>query len=613
MFNKISLSTLFILCFFTVFGQETFKKPQIHSHNDYLKYVPFYEAYINGASSIEIDVFIHKDELYVAHDFDKIKKVNTFEELYVKPLVSLLGRGELSNENPLQYLFDIKSDDSIGCLKKLEEVCAKYPQIFGGGIKPSLVNFIITGNRPEPKAYKNYSKFILFDGRPYEVYTEKELEKIGLISDNFRKYSRWNGKGRLIDKDMDTLIHVISKVHTLKKPIRFWATPDSKSSWEVFHQLGVDFVNTDNTKAVSAYFENAQTSRYFSPNGHTVDFSENATFGKVKNVILMIGDGMGLAQLSAGLLANKGELYMSKFSNYGFSMTQAADDFTTDSAAGGTAMATGSITKNRYIGLDASGNPLKSLVDLSSEKGMKAGIVTTDNLVGATPSAFYGHQSDRDMSEGIVNDFIHSNVDLFIGNGKEKLEALFDNGVEAIRKNGYSPVIDSFENLRPKEGVKPVVLVSNTDANGEGGNPLMIKKMATTAIKYLNQNNDNGFFLMVESAKIDSGGHNNSTEQVIEELLAFDKAVGEVIKFAEKEGHTLVIVTADHETGGMSLPQGNKINGMVQGMFHSHDHTGIAVPVMAYGAGANEFSGIYQNIEIFNKILSLLNSKIEKE
>ena len=244
---------------------------------------------------------------------------------------------------------------------------------------------------------------------------------------------------------------------------------------------------------------------------------------------------------------------------------------------------------------------------------MKAGIVTTDNLVGATPSAFYGHQSDRDMSEGIVNDFIHSNVDLFIGNGKEKLEALFDNGIHAIRKNGYSPVIDSFENLRPQEGVKPVVLVSNTDANGEGGNPLMMKKMATTAIKYLNQNNDNGFFLMVESAKIDSGGHNNSTEQVIEELLAFDKAVGEVIKFAEKEGHTLVIVTADHETGGMSLPQGNKINGMVQGMFHSHDHTGIAVPVMAYGAGANEFSGIYQNIEIFNKILSLLNSKIEKE
>jgi alkaline phosphatase len=228
-----------------------------------------------------------------------------------------LNRGEFSNEsnvNPLQYLFDIKSDDSIGCLKKLEEVCAKYPQIFGGGIKPSLVNFIITGNRPEPKVYKNYSEFILFDGRPYEVYTEKELEKIGLISDNFRKYSRWNGKGRLIDKDMDTLIYVISKVHALKKPIRFWATPDSKSSWEAFFQLGVNFVNTDNTKAVSTYFENAETSRYFSPNGHHVDFLEKTDFGKVKNVILMIGDGMGLAQLSAGLLANKGELYMSKFS-----------------------------------------------------------------------------------------------------------------------------------------------------------------------------------------------------------------------------------------------------------------------------------------------------------
>ena len=616
MFKKINLSAVFLLCFFTVLGQQTLKRPQIHSHNDYHKSVPFYEAYINGASSIEIDVFIHEDELFVAHDFDKIKEINTFEKLYVKPLLSLLNRGAFPKEfnaSPLQYLFDIKSDDSIGCLKKLEEVCAKYPQIFGGGIKPSLVNFIITGNRPAPKTYKNYSDFILFDGRPYENYSEMELEKIGLISDNFRNYSAWNGKGRLIDRDMDTLNFVILKVHSLKKPIRFWATPDSKSSWEAFYQLGVDFVNTDNTKAVSAYFENAQASRYTSLNGHKVNFSEKADFGKVKNVILMIGDGMGLAQLSAGLLANKGELYMSKFSNYGFSMTQATDDFTTDSAAGGTAMATGNKTKNRYIGLDSSGEPLESLVDLSSKKGMKTGIVTTDNLVGATPSAFYGHQLDRDMSRGIVNDFIHSNVDLFIGNGKEKLEDLFNNGVATIRKNGYSPVVDSFEGLKHKEGVKPVVLVSNTDAKGEDGNPLMIKKMAKTAIKYLNQDNETGFFLMVESAKIDSGGHNNSTEQVIEELLAFDKAIGEVLKFAQEDGNTLVIVTADHETGGMSLPQGNKIEGMVQGMFHSHDHTGIAVPVMAYGAGANEFTGIYQNVEIFNKIISLLEITIEKK
>ena len=259
MFNKLDLSAVFLLFFFTVLGQQSLKKPQIHSHNDYHKSIPFYEAYINGASSIEIDVFIYKDELFVAHDFDKIKEVNTFEALYVKPLLWLLDRGVFPkkiNTIPLQYLFDIKSEDAFACLKKLEEVCAEYPQIFGGGSKPSFVNFIISGNRPAPKAYKNYSDFILFDGRPYENYSKEELEKIGLISDNFRNYSAWKGKGGLTERDLDTLNFVISKVHSLKKPIRFWATPDNKSSWEAFHQLGVDFINTDNTKAVSTYFEN---------------------------------------------------------------------------------------------------------------------------------------------------------------------------------------------------------------------------------------------------------------------------------------------------------------------------------------------------------------------
>jgi alkaline phosphatase len=204
-----------------------------------------------------------------------------------------------------------------------------------------------------------------------------------------------------------------------------------------------------------------------------------------------------------------------------------------------------------------------------------------------------------------VDDFTKSTVDLFIGNGKRALDSLFDKGVEVLRKNGFVPLIDEF-NLSNSSLSRPVLLVSNTKANGRNGDPTILKKMTDTAINYLNKDDDQGFFLMIESSKIDSGGHNNFTEQVVEEVLAFDKAIGEVLKFAQQEGNTLVIVTADHETGGMSLPQGNIEEGIVQGMYHSTDHTGIAVPVMAYGPGSNLFRGIYQNTEIYHKIVSLL-------
>jgi alkaline phosphatase len=520
----------------------------------------------------------------------------------------LVHRGVLpenANKNPLSYLVDIKSNNSITCLKKLESICSKYPEIFGSNSKPSLVNFIISGNRPSPKDFGLFSSFILFDGRPHVNYSSAELKKVGLISENFRKFSRWNGKGRLIKEDLDTIEQIISKVHALGKPIRFWATPDSKSSWDALAQLKVDFVNTDNTKALSEFYKKRENSRFKSPNGHAVYPLDLPSFGPIKNVILMIGDGMGLAQLSSGLLANKGVLNMGNFQHYGFSMTQAADDFTTDSAAGGTAMASGVKTKNRYIGMDAKGQPIQSLVDLAYNKGLKTGIVTTDNLTGATPSAFYAHQIERDLSRNIVDDFTKSTVDLFIGNGKRALDSLFDKGVEVLRKNGFVPLIDEF-NLSNSSLSRPVLLVSNTKANGRNGDPTILKKMTNTAINYLNKDDDQGFFLMIESSKIDSGGHNNFTEQVVEEVLAFDKAIGEVLKFAQQEGNTLVIVTADHETGGMSLPQGNIEEGIVQGMYHSTDHTGIAVPVMAYGPGSNLFRGIYQNTEIYHKIVSLL-------
>ncbi len=608
MLKKISLWIGILLVTSMIFGQSIKNHPFIHSHNDYQRSMPFYEAFINGASSIEMDIHLLRGELYVSHDVEDIKEGYTIEELYIKPLLLLLQRRQLDSYTagvPLQYLVDIKSE-SHSTLAKLVLICSKYPELFGDGRLAAPVQLVISGNSPQPKDYDKYPNFIKFDGRPYINYTTKQLSRIALISDNFKNYSHWNGKGRLIDQDLEKIEKIISYVHNLGKPIRFWATPDSKSSWEAFFQLGVDYINTDNTKAVSEYFKRAKNSRYKSVNQHDVIELEERSFSETKNVILMIGDGMGLAQLSAGLLANKGQLYMGTVQNYGFLLTQSADDFTTDSAAGATAMATGVKTKNRFIGMDDKGNPVESLVVIAHKNNMKTGIITTDDLTGATPSSFYAHQLDRDMSINIVNDFTESDIDLFIGNGKRALDSLFEKGIEAVRKNGFTPIIDQLDHLSDYQNSKPVVFISNTNAMGKDGNPLLLKNMTSSAIDFLNSENKNGFFLMVESAYIDSGGHHNNIEQVVEEVLSFDKAVGIALEFAQKEGNTLVIITADHETGGMSLPQGNFANGMVQAMFHSKDHTGIIVPVMAYGPGAHLFSGMYQNVEIYHKIVSLL-------
>jgi len=115
--------------------------------------------------------------------------------------------------------------------------------------------------------------------------------------------------------------------------------------------------------------------------------------------------------------------------------------------------------------------------------------------------------------------------------------------------------------------------------------------------------------MMVEGSQIDHGGHSNNLKQVITENSDFDQVVGNALRFADEDGETLVIVTADHETGGLTLLDGNIKNGYVWGDFSTNDHTGTPVPVFAYGPHAGDFRGVYQNTEIFNKILALIKAK----
>ncbi len=326
-----------------------------------------------------------------------------------------------------------------------------------------------------------------------------------------------------------------------------------------------------------------------------------------QNVILLIGDGMGVNQVFAGITANNGKLNLEKCQYIGFQKTQSADNYITDSAASGTALATGNKTNNRYVGVDTAGNVLTTILEYAEKMNLATGLVSTSAVTHATPASFIAHQKNRNDYDAIAADFIRTDVDVVIGGGRKYFSSREDgrNLIQELEENNYQIFNDI-----PKAGdeISSKFYAFTHDEHNppvKKGRNDMLPKATKVAIDQLSKN-ENGFFLMVEGSQIDWGGHDNDTEYVVSEVLDFDAAVGQAIQFAENNANTLVIVTADHETGGFTVLNGNIEKGDVEGAFSTGGHTGVMVPVFAYGPGAQEFSGIYENTEIFNKIRSLL-------
>ncbi len=328
------------------------------------------------------------------------------------------------------------------------------------------------------------------------------------------------------------------------------------------------------------------------------------------NIILLIGDGMGVAQVFAGITANKGELNIVNMKNIGFSKTQSVDKYITDSAAGGTALACGVKTNNGAIGVDVNNNSVKSILEIAEQEGKATGLVATSAITHATPASFIAHQPSRNMYEEIAADFINSGIDLFIGGGSDFFTDRKDkrNLLDELKKDGYSLYshLDSVPaNITTKLGV--LTAPKHIAAMPERGN--MLPEATEKAIQVLDASSKKGFFLMVEGSQIDWGGHANDITFITREMLDFDMAIGIALEYAATHKNTLVIVTADHETGGLSNSGGDISTGTVEGGFNTGGHSGIMVPVFAFGPGADLFNGIYENTEIFDKMLYLYNFK----
>ena len=328
---------------------------------------------------------------------------------------------------------------------------------------------------------------------------------------------------------------------------------------------------------------------------------------KPKNIILLIGDGMGVTQITAGLYSNGNKLNLEKFPIVGLHKSYASNDLVTDSAAGATAFACGVKTYNGAIGVDPDTMAVKTILEEAEEKGYATGMVATSTIVHATPASFIAHQKQRKMYEAIAADFMKTDIDYFVGGGKkyfDRREKDTRNLVDELTAKGYH-VSDYFkENLDDI----PLSYDKNFAYFTADNDPLPVlqgrdylKSASTRAIKFLDKQKEGKFFLMIEGSQIDWGGHANNSDYIVSEMIEFDNVIGEVLKFAEKDGETLVIVTADHETGGYAINKGSTFDTLVTA-FTTDYHTADLIPVFAYGPGSELFSGIYENTAIYHKM-----------
>ncbi len=328
---------------------------------------------------------------------------------------------------------------------------------------------------------------------------------------------------------------------------------------------------------------------------------------KPKNIILMIGDGMGVAQITAGLYSNNNRLALEQFPIIGFHKPYSSSDLITDSAAGATAFSCGVKTYNGAIGLNADTIPCLTILEEAERNGLATGMIVTCPIVHATPAAFIAHQNLRAYNEQIAADFLKTDIDLMIGGGKRYFDHRESDNrdlYEELLRKGYF-VSDYMKTELEQLGFNAkqnfAYFTADTDPPPAQAGRDYLPYAVKQALPFLEQRSDKGFFLMIEGSQIDWACHAKKGEAMLAEMMDFNKAIEAVLNFARKRGNTLVIVTGDHETGGLSVNEGSRMNKLKMA-FTSNSHTGTMIPVFAYGPSASLFGGIYENTDIHKKM-----------
>ncbi|MCF7957413.1 MAG: alkaline phosphatase [Phycisphaerae bacterium] len=356
---------------------------------------------------------------------------------------------------------------------------------------------------------------------------------------------------------------------------------------------------------------------YYKPAGSDQALT-NITDGQVKNVILCIGDGMGFNHVALARhrsVGADGKLNMERMPVAGVMRTHSSGHPITDSAAAGTALACGLKTNNGMIGMTPEKVVCSTILEQLAEKGWPTGLVATSAITHATPASFGAHVPSRSQQVHIAEHLLANRIDVMFGGGRKFfLPKGIDKGIRKDDRNllleatqfGYQVIKNKQEMLALEH--LPVLGVFAEEGMTTFDPEPSLAQMSRTAIELLSKKKNGAdaagqsFFLMIEGSQVDWAAHANDTDRVVRQTLLFDMAVQEAIAFAQCDRHTLVIVTADHETGGLILKE-NK--GDIIADWASESHTAADVPVYAFGPGSENFSGTLDNTDIPKRIAEL--------
>ncbi|MHB0998345.1 MAG: alkaline phosphatase [Armatimonadota bacterium] len=338
-----------------------------------------------------------------------------------------------------------------------------------------------------------------------------------------------------------------------------------------------------------------------------------------KNIILMIGDGMGVAQVTLArlsMLESGSKLNMESMPHSALVKNQPADAMITDSAAAASALATGFKTNNGMISTLPDGTQVATILEAAEKIGKSTGLVTTTTITHATPAGFGSHVGSRGDEAEIAPQFLANKIEVLMGGGRGYFIPKSDKGslraderdlISEAAAAGYGIALTRDAMLKTKSG-KLVGLFQMGALTTNAPEP-SLAEMTDKAIDLLSADED-GFFLMVEGGQIDWSCHSNDAPGAIKQTADFDKAIGEALDFAREKGNTLVVVTADHETGGLCIVYPEKDSGLKYATkFTTTGHTACNIPLFAEGPGSKIFDGVMDNTDLPKKIAKLWKIK----
>ena len=354
--------------------------------------------------------------------------------------------------------------------------------------------------------------------------------------------------------------------------------------------------------AVSCKQKEKEAALQYYATPHTYDIvsvAEPPQDNEVRNIIFMIGDGMGLEQVSCAWVLNHGKLNLDNMTHVGLSRTWCTNELITDSGAGGTALSSGKKTAYSHVGTAPDSTDIPSILVKARELGKKTGVAVTCHFADATPCDFCCHNEYRYNQEDLIADYVECGVDYLSGGGMDWFTVKRTDGRDITKEMaaaGYTVARTEEELMQAELPVIGILAPDNLPVAMERGD--LYRHTVARGLDILSrESGEKGFVMMLEGSCIDDWLHGNDIAKAMEELLDFDRTLGDVLQWAAADGHTLVVVTADHATGCLTLQDGNLEKGEIGVFFASESHNGIAVPFYAWGPGSAAFTGIRENDE----------------